>query len=311
MSDREIVCGDLSAALDDLRGQGFRLDLIYPADEPHTAALSKGSDSVRLTTRPRAPAPSEALPPFAPEFVLTRGGGSAGTGRAGMLYRDLIPSRLGGRYIVSHISIPEGGLVTDWVHFHRIALQLLYVRRGWVRLVYEDQGETFGMREGDLVLQPPGIRHQVLESSAGFEIVEISAPAVHATYADHDMELPSGREPDRMFGRQRFLHHIAADTPWTRFNGGEAQETAMAAASGGLADVRTIRSARGRSIDFPAHVGELVFGFVLNGSATLMSRCKKALGPADSFVIPPAEPWCLADPSPDLRLLHVTTSRLD
>ena len=38
-----------------------------------------------------------------------------------MLYRDLIPSRLGGRYIASHITIAEGGPVADWVHFHRIA----------------------------------------------------------------------------------------------------------------------------------------------------------------------------------------------
>jgi quercetin dioxygenase-like cupin family protein len=80
-----------------------------------------------------------------------------------MLYRDLIPGRLGGRYIASLISIPKGGPVADWVHFHRIALQLIYVRSGWVRVVYEDQGEPFVMRAGDLVLQPPQIRHRVLE----------------------------------------------------------------------------------------------------------------------------------------------------
>ena len=84
-----------------------------------------------------------------------------------MLYRDLIPGRLGGRYIASLISIPEGGPVADWVHFHRVAFQMIYVRRGWVRVVYEDQGEPFVMREGDLVLQPPEIRHRVLESSPG------------------------------------------------------------------------------------------------------------------------------------------------
>jgi hypothetical protein len=47
-----------------------------------------------------------------------------------MLYRDLVPSRLGGRYIASHISIPGGGPVADWVHYHRIAFQMIYVRRG-------------------------------------------------------------------------------------------------------------------------------------------------------------------------------------
>ena len=108
--------------------------------------------------------------------MLTRAGAHAGQGRAGMLYRDLIPGRLGGRYIASHITIPEGGPVADWVHFHRIALQMIFVRRGWVRVVYEDQGEPFVMNAGDLVLQPPEIRHRVLESSPGLEVVEISAP---------------------------------------------------------------------------------------------------------------------------------------
>ena len=125
MSEREIVCGDLGPAIDDLRSNGFRLDLIYPADEPHTAVLSKQGDHVRLTRSPNAPPPSDRLPPFVPEFVLTLAGTVPGEGRAGMLYRDLVPGRLGGRYIASHISIPDGGPVADWVHFHRIALQII------------------------------------------------------------------------------------------------------------------------------------------------------------------------------------------
>ena len=40
-------------------------------------------------------------------------------GRAGMLYRDLIPDRLGGAIVASHIRIPEGGPVGDSVHFHQ------------------------------------------------------------------------------------------------------------------------------------------------------------------------------------------------
>ena len=44
----------------------------------------------------------------------------------------------------------QGGPVADWVHFHRVALQLIYVRCGWVRVVYEDQGEPFVMQPGAL-----------------------------------------------------------------------------------------------------------------------------------------------------------------
>jgi quercetin dioxygenase-like cupin family protein len=309
VTERQVVCADLNAAIDDLQQQGFRLDLIYPADDPHTASLTNGRDSIRLTTRADAPNVPDALPPFKPEFVLTRAGGSAGHGRAGMLYRDLIPSRLGGRYIASHISIPGGGPVSDWVHFHKIALQLLYVRRGWVRLLYENQGEAFAMREGDLVLQPPEIRHLVLESSSNFEIIEIGAPAVHATFADHELELPNGSHPGRTYGGQHFLHHKAAETAWTPFGSAEAQETAMADATDSLANVRTIRSGGSDRIEFPPHDGELVFGFVLDGAATLEGRGDTA--PADSFVIPRDDAWALTDLSPDFRLLHVTTARLD
>lgn len=309
MSERAVVCEDLRARIGELERDGFRLDCIYPADEPHTALLSRAGESVRLTSRPDAPLPADTLPPFAPEFVLTPADDSAGQGRAGMLYRDLIPGRLGGRYVASHISIPAGGRVADWVHFHRIALQLIVVRRGWVRVVYEDQGEPFVMDEGDLVLQPPGIRHRVLESSPGLEVIEITAPALHETFADHAMQLPNGRNPERLFGTQRFLRHVAADTPWTPFRGGEAQETGIADATAGLAEVRTIRAMSGTSIDFAPHDGELVFGFVLGGSAVLDPA--HALNAGDAFVIPPGEAWRMADLSPDFRLLHVTTARLD
>ena len=74
MSEREIAAGDLNLALDELRSEGFRLDVIYPADDPHTAILTRGSERVRLTTQPGAPRPSDELPPFRPEFVLTRAG---------------------------------------------------------------------------------------------------------------------------------------------------------------------------------------------------------------------------------------------
>ena len=108
-----------------------------------------------------------------------------------MQYRDLIPDRQGGRYIASHIRIPDGGPVPDYVHFHEIRFQLIYCYRGWVRVVYEDQGEPFVMNAGDCVLQPPLIRHRVLESSAGLEVVEIGVPAVHATHVDHERALPT------------------------------------------------------------------------------------------------------------------------
>ena len=310
-NDLELICADFNAALDLLRRLGPRLEIIYPADDPHTAMLTHEGMRIRLTSRPDAPPASADLPEFLPEFVVTHAGAASGEGRAGMHYGDLIPGRLGGRYIASHITIAEAGPVADWVHYHRISFQLICVRSGWVRVVYEDQGAPFVMATGDIVLQPPGIRHRVLESSPGLEVVEITCPACHETFADHDMTLPNGdADPARNHGGQRFLHHVAATSPWAAWHGAEAQAPGVGGATGGLAEARIIRPGAAPIIDVPPHDGELVFGFVLQGSARLGYGEGHALGTADSFVIPPGQAWRLTEASDDLRLLHVTSGKI-
>jgi mannose-6-phosphate isomerase-like protein (cupin superfamily) len=167
------------------------------------------------------------------------------------------------------------------------------------------------MAPGDMVLQPPYIRHRVLESSPGLEVVEIGCPALHETLADHDMLLPNGKaDPARDFEGQSFLHHVAARSPWTARHGAETQETGLRAASGGLADARLIRPGTSPSIEMPPHDGELVFGFVLEGSARLEHGESRPLGPADCFVIPPARAWRLIEASRDFLLLHLTTGSM-
>jgi uncharacterized protein YjlB len=336
----QLPCVDLAPTLAFFTGElGFRVETIFPADDPQVAVISGhglrlrlapvGGDPgvIRLAAEPRPgspmltapngtriefvdPDPPVEIPPLKPEFVLTRQADSpdAGAGRAGMLYRDLIPSRLGGRFIASHIAIPEGGPVADWVHFHKVRFQMIFCRRGWARLVYEDQGPPFLMQAGDCVLQPPRIRHRVLESSPGFEVVEIGCPALHETLADHDMDLPTAMlRPDRDFGGQRFLHSVAAETPWTPLGatGFEVRESGMAEATNGLADVRVIRPAAARGFKAPPHDGEFFFGFVLEGSVTLAHGGAHPLTGGDAFVIPAGEGWSLSDASADLRLLEV------
>jgi len=151
----------------------------------------------------------------------------------------------------------------------------------------------------------------VLESSSGLEVVEISCPALHETFADHDLALPNERiDRERLFGGQRFVRHVAAHSPWAAFAGGEAQETGIGDATGGLAAVRVVRPANGSAIAFSPHDGELVFGFVASGSAVLQFDGSQQLAASDAFVVPPAAAWSLDDPSNDLRLLHVTTARI-
>jgi len=320
---------------------GFRVETIFPAEDPRVASLSGHGLRIRLAPSgdpgvirlacrdlpqdaPRelvAPngtrielvdaTPSLDIPPPRSEFIVTRrGDGPAeGVGRAGMIYRDLIPGRLGGRFIASHILLPQGGPVPDWVHYHKIRFQMIFCRKGWARLVYEDQGPSFVMAAGDCVLQPPQIRHRVLESSAGFEVVEIGCPALHETLADHEMSLPNGRlAPERDFGGQRFLHHIAAKTPWGPHgeSGFLRRDTGMAAATGGLADAYVLRPATTRRLAWPAHGGELLFGFVLEGQGRLDHDGDHALGPADAFVIPPDAPWAFEALGDDLELLIAT-----
>ncbi len=128
-------------------------------------------------------------------------------GRAGMHYRDLIPDRLGGSIIASHIRIPDGGPVPDMVHYHKVGFQLIFCIKGWVDVVYEDQGPPIRLTAGDCFIQPPEIRHRVLEASDGIEVIEIGVPAEHVTAIDHEMTLPTPHlRPDREWQGQRFVH---------------------------------------------------------------------------------------------------------
>jgi quercetin dioxygenase-like cupin family protein len=337
-----LSCYDLVPTLDYFTGQlGFRIETIFPADDPTTASLSGhglrlrfapdggGAGLIRLACETLPPEeervliapngtkivlvaadPPFAMPELAPEFVLSRAAdGASGPGRAGMLYRDLIPSRLGGRYIASHISLPQGGPVADWVHFHKVHAQMIFCRRGWARLVYEDQGEPFLFQDGDCVLQPPLIRHRVLETSAGFEVVEVSSPALHETLADHDMALPTGRlDRVRDFGGQVFHHGRASETPWIAYGdtGFQVRDTGLAEASGAKISAEVLRPADNRRLDLAASPAELILGFVLSGEAALSCRGDHTLSPADAFVIPPGEPWGLQEASEHLELLRVT-----
>jgi mannose-6-phosphate isomerase-like protein (cupin superfamily) len=321
---------------------GFRIDVIHPADAPANAVVSGHGLHLRLEQRDgpspvtvrlitdepgdtvilpggsrleyRAATSTYELPDNRPSVAVTRRSDDVGVGRAGMRYRDLIPDRWGGRFIASHITIPDEGPVPDYVHFHKIRFQMIFVKAGWARLVYEDQGEPFVMRAGDCVLQPPQIRHRVLESSAGLEVIEIGCPAEHETIADWSLELPTATvEPDRDFGGQRFVRHVAegaASAPW-RVDGWEHRDTGIGEATDGLAGARVARptTAAGfenaRWIEHDTEFAQLV---VLDGSVTIDIDGFEPtrMGDADSVAIPGGVRYRLSEPSADCELLDVT-----
>ena len=287
-----LLCDDLDAAVGALRAAGMRLDVIMPADAPAVAELSANGVRVRVQRR------AEATPPA--------------TGRAGMVYRDLLPGREGGRFIASHITIPDGGPVPDYVHHHDVRFQVIHCVRGWVRVVYEDQGEPFTMQAGDTVLQPPHIRHRVLESSPGLEVFELTGPAEHPTFVEHDITLPTpATRPDRDFRGQRFVRHELATatwTPWRATPGFEAADTGIGAATAGLGGTRTVRATRsGAALRPDCHDAELVLWFVEAGTARVtLGVERRTLAAGDAVAIPAGVEVALSDCTDDLTFYEVT-----
>ena len=326
---------------------GMRLETIYPADNPSVASLSghglrlrieKGADvppgRIRILTddpdsfadgQRRMTAPNgteiEVVPLSARverpetqhEFAVRRLRDEAPwvIGRAGMHYRDLIPSRLGGAIIASHIRIPDGGPVPDMVHYHTVGFQLIFCYKGWVDVLYEDQGEMLRLSAGDCVTQPPEIRHRVCHASPDIEVIEIGVPAEHVTTIDHEMTLPNGRgDPAREWQGQRFVHHVKSRASWVPFRipGFVARDTGIAAGTKGVAGIQVARFEGDAAPPATRHDADILFTFVMAGTMTLSAEGQetRALQAGDAFVIPPGLVTRYSECSKDLELLEAT-----
>ena len=324
---------------------GMRLDTIYPADDPEVAVLSghglrlrieKGAseapgtiriltddpdgfaDGQRTLTAPNGTRVEidELNPPLVQPgtehaFVVRRLADQAPwvLGRAGMSYRDLVPTRLGGAMIASHIRVPDGP-VPDMVHFHKVGFQLIFCVGGWVDVLYEDQGGPLRLHAGDCFIQPPRIRHRVLETGEGIEVIEIGVPAEHITEIDHDMDLPTADlDPDREWDGQKFVHNIGSTGTFAPFRipGFEARDTTIRDNTKDVASVMVARPSKGE-IPWTKHHGDILFTFVMSGTMRLEGEGKDPfqLSAGDAFVIPPDMATRYAAPSGDLQLLEVS-----
>ncbi len=341
---------------------GFKINVIFPADNPAVASIFGYGLSIRLEkssgnfgenkniklrlecNSPENIADGESeltapngvkielidanppldLPEVKQTFVHTKLSENAEwiKGRAGMRYRDLIPDRQGGRFIASHIHIPQGGEVPDYVHFHKIRFQIIYCYKGWAKLVYEDQGESFIFKAGDCVLQPPQIRHRVLESSDNLEVIEIGCPAEHETFADHETNLPTNLVDSlRDFGGQRFVHYAAdqdlSEKRW-RLDDLLCRTTGIKYATNGLADVKTVWfiqpnadsgfEENSAKINLTEHDAEFVFFFILQGKANLRreNNTKDSLERGDALTIPAGMKYSFTECSKNFKMLEVT-----
>jgi len=345
-----IPCSALFASQAFFQSLGFLVDYTFPADAPRVAALSRAGlrlrleagssterstvilniysedasardertspDGTRVVFLPSAfTAPLPPLPSVPQALEVVRAGGPEAwaPGRAGLLYRDLLPSRLGGRAVVSHILLREGGTTQDYVHYHVLRLQLIYIRAGWVKLGYEGN-DAFIARAGDCILQPPTIRHVVLESSPGLEVLELASPAEHPTVADRSRPLrappPGSSAPPRDWGGQLFSHHVAAESSAVQLPGSDGwtlRELGVGAASGGIGTARYLAASAGARLAPAAHGAELRFLFCDVGEVLLegLPEGPLTLRAGDSAALPQGYAVSLAAAADGAGLLEL------
>jgi len=325
---------------------GMRLDMIFPADNPSVAVLSGHglririekdapespgtiriladdpdgfADGARQLTAPNGTKieivplhPPRVTPQTAHSFSVRRLRDDAPwvIGRAGMHYRDLIPDRLGGAIIASHIRIPDGGPVPDMVHYHSVGFQLIFCYKGWVDVLYEDQADMIRLNPGDCLIQPPEIRHRVCHASPDIEVIEIGVPAQHVTSIDHKMTLPNGKgDPARDWQGQTFVHHIKDKATWQPFRipGFSCRDTGINTGTKGVAGVQVVRFKGGKA-PASSHDSDIHFTFVMQGRMSLHADMQDArdLQAGDAFVIPPGLVTRYGDCSADLELLETS-----
>ena len=96
-------------------------------------------------------------------------------------YRDLgIDAATKGRYGAQVIRAKEACAGGKGRHTHDLDFQLVYVLNGWIEFAYGGEGE-FRLGPGDSVLQPSGIKHELLACSDDCEVLEITSPAEFGT----------------------------------------------------------------------------------------------------------------------------------
>lgn len=323
---------------------GMRLESIYPADDPTTASFSGHGLNIRIAKNADVPpgvlriltddvegfaqgqtqltapngtsikiaplTPTVEQPPTQHAFEVRRLRDEAPwiIGRAGMHYRDLISSRLGGAIIASHIRIPDGGPVPDMVHYHTVGFQLIFCYKGWVDVLYEDQGNRLRLTAGDCVTQPPGIRHRVCHASADIEVIEIGVPAEHVTTIDHEMTLPNGKgDPNREWDGQVFVHHIKQKAGWQPFRipGFTCRDTGISAGTKGIAGIQIAQHQNGIPPK-SEHDADIHFTFVMYGKMILAAEGHPPINveAGDAFVLPPGLAAQYRNCSDDLELLE-------
>ena len=92
-------------------------------------------------------------------------------------YRDLgIKDATEGRVLAQVIRADEPSKGPMGYHSHDLDFQMSYLLKGWARMYFEEVGEIL-VKAGDAWYQPPGVKHELLEYSDDWEVIEITMPA--------------------------------------------------------------------------------------------------------------------------------------
>ncbi len=160
-----------------------------PRKATRASAPRKAARKATARKAARKSAPRKAAQRVAPAWPKQRfnvshllDGDFMGGLRSYARYRDLgIAAATGGR-VQAHVirMIPP---VTDEVrkaHYHDVEFQMVYVLKGSMTTDFDGQGPVT-MRAGSCWIQPPKIKHTVLDYSDDCEVLEIILPADFGT----------------------------------------------------------------------------------------------------------------------------------
>jgi mannose-6-phosphate isomerase-like protein (cupin superfamily) len=160
--------------------------------KPRVLARAKASLRKRSAARPaaktaakasaRRPVKRKAAAPKRPKqtFVVSHHNEAdfdAGL-RSYAKYRDLGIAQATGGMVQAHVIRmvpPCDPKVVSKRHYHDVEFQMIYILKGWMKGEYE--GQVVTLREGSCWIQPPRIKHTVLDYSDDCEMLEIILPA--------------------------------------------------------------------------------------------------------------------------------------
>jgi quercetin dioxygenase-like cupin family protein len=91
-------------------------------------------------------------------------------------YRDLGVTEASGGRMRAQVMVATGDLEQTGWHYHVCESQFVHVLKGWVDLAFED-GTVRRVKEGESLYIPGGLKHNEIEMSPDFEVLEVCVPA--------------------------------------------------------------------------------------------------------------------------------------